>query len=134
MVRTYRYLMDDTVVQVRADREKTAPYGLNGGLHSTTTEVEVTKDGRTKAMPTKFLETLNHGDTLRISWPGAGGWGDPLERDPEAVLWDVIEDKVGLNRAREIYGVVVDTGQRTVDWEGTRCLREEMVQRRRDAR
>jgi N-methylhydantoinase B len=130
MVRTYRYLLDDTVVQVRSDREKTAPYGLHGGLPSTTTEVTVTKGGQTRAMPTKFLDTLNSGDTLRISWPGAGGWGDPLERDPESVLWDVVEDKVGLQRARDVYGVAVDMGHRAIDWEETRRLREEMAQRR----
>ena len=72
MVRTYRYLLDDTVVQVRADREKTAPYGLNGGLPSSTTKVAVTKGGETRAMPSKFLENLNDGDTLRIEWLGAG--------------------------------------------------------------
>ena len=132
MVRTYRYLMDDTVVQVRADREKTAPYGLNGGLPSTTTKVAVTKGGQTRAMPSKFLETLNDGDTLRIEWPGAGGWGDPLERDPEAVLWDVIEEKVSLQRARDVYGVVVDMKSRTIDQEATGRLREERGQRGQD--
>jgi len=76
------------------------------------------------------LDTLNSGDTLRISWPGAGGWGDPLERDPEAVLWDVVEDKVGLKRARDVYGVAVDFGHRAIDWAETRRLREEMAQRR----
>ena len=86
MVRTYRYLLDDTVVQVRADREKTAPYGLNGGLASSTTKVTVTKGGETKSMPGKFLENLSTSDTLRIEWPGAGGWGDPLEREPQTVL------------------------------------------------
>ena len=130
MVRTYRYLMDDTIVQVRADREKTAPYGLNGGMPSTTTKVTVTKGGLTRAMPTKFLETLDDGDTLRISWPGAGGWGDPLDRDPESVLSDVIEGKIAVERARDVYGVLVDTEQRTVDWEETTRLREALRQER----
>ena len=130
MVRTYRYLMDDTIVQVRADREKTAPYGLNGGMPSTTTKVTVTKGGLTRAMPTKFLETLDDGDTLRISWPGAGGWGDPLDRDPESVLSDVIEEKIAVERARDVYGVLVDTEQRTVDWEETTRLREALRQER----
>ena len=132
MVRTYRYLMDDTVVQVRADREKTAPYGLNGGLPSTTTKVAVTKGGETRPMPTKFLETLNDGDTLRIEWPGAGGWGDPFDRAPEAVLWDVIEEKVSPDRARDVYGVVIDMKNRAVDSDATRRLREERGKERQD--
>ncbi len=128
MVRSYTYLLDDTVVQVRSDREKTAPYGLNGGLPSTTTKVSVTKGGQTRPMPTKFLENLNTGDSLRIEWPGAGGWGDPIGREPKAVLWDVIEEKVSLQRARDVYGVVIDIENRTIDWEQTRRLREELAQ------
>jgi N-methylhydantoinase B len=126
MVRAYRYLMDDTTVQVRADREKTPPYGLSGGLPSTTTEVEVTMGGQTRAMPGKFLETMSSGDTLRIAWPGAGGWGDPLERDPEAVLRDVVEDKVSPQRARDVYGVVVDLERRAIHSEETRRLRQQL--------
>jgi N-methylhydantoinase B len=133
MVRTYRYLLDDTVVQVRSDREKTPPYGLNGGLPSTTTKVTVTKGGHTKVMPGKFLENLNSGDELNIVWPGAGGWGDPLDREPEAVLWDVIEEKVSLQRARDVYGLVIDMEFRAIDWERTRRLREERSQRARKA-
>ena len=125
MVRTYRYLLDDTVVQVRADREKTAPYGLNGGLASSTTKVTVTKGGETKSMPGKFLENLSTSDMLRIEWPGAGGWGDPLEREPQTVLDDVIAEKVSLERARDVYGVVIDLEHRTVDWAQTEQLRSE---------
>ena len=134
MIRTYRYMMDETVVQVRADREKTAPYGLHGGLSSSTTKVSVTKGGVTSAMPSKFLETLNAGDVLSIEWPGAGGWGDPLERDPESVLWDVIEEKVNADRAREVYGVTVDPEQRTVDQVETQSLRERIRRERGVAR
>jgi N-methylhydantoinase B len=133
MVRTYRYLMDDTIVQVRADRQKSSPYGLNGGEHSTNTKVAVTKAGQTTARPTKFLETLNSGDTLRIEWPGAGGWGSPLDRDPEAVLSDVIEEKVSLQRARDTYGVVLDVEGRTVDLDETLRLRGKLARRRREA-
>ena len=125
MVRTYRFLSDDTVVQVRADREKTAPYGLNGGLASTTTKVTVTKDGETVPMPGKFLDTLGNNDSLRIAWPGAGGWGDPMEREPQAVLADVIAEKVSVERAQAVYGVVVDATRRTIDFECTRRLRAE---------
>jgi N-methylhydantoinase B len=39
---------------------------------------------------------------------GAGGWGDPLERDPELVLRDVLRDLVSHEAARLDYGVVID--------------------------
>jgi N-methylhydantoinase B len=38
---------------------------------------------------------------------GGGGWGDPLEREPDWVQRDVIEGKVSLEAAREDYGVVL---------------------------
>ena len=47
-----------------------------------------------------------------------------MKRDPEAVLWDVIEDKVGVQRARDVYGVVIDIEHRAIDWDGTRRLRD----------
>ncbi len=39
---------------------------------------------------------------------GGGGWGDPLERDPELVRADVVEGYVSAERARSDYGVVLD--------------------------
>jgi len=50
---------------------------------------------------------------------GAGGWGDPLERDPAAVLRDVRNELLSPARARADYGVVVDTGRWTVDAAAT---------------
>ena len=126
MVRMYRYLQDDTVVQVRADREKTPPYGLQGGLPSVTTKVAVTRGGQTMSMPSKFLVNMNNGDTLRAEWPGAGGWGDPLDRDPELVLWDVVEEKVSRQRAKDVYGVVIQPATRSIDWDATQLLREKL--------
>ena len=38
---------------------------------------------------------------------GGGGWGDPLQRDPEAVRWDVIEGLVSRRAAEKEYGVVL---------------------------
>lgn len=46
-------------------------------------------------------------DLQVIRYSGGGGYGDPLERDPEAVLRDVLEGAVSERAAREIYGVVL---------------------------
>jgi N-methylhydantoinase B len=43
-----------------------------------------------------------------LSPPGGGGYGDPLERDPERVLADVVDGYVSIESAREDYGVVVE--------------------------
>jgi N-methylhydantoinase B len=72
-------------------------------------------------------------DVYAVIWSAAGGFGDPLERDPEKVRADVIDDRcVSLAAARAIYGVVIADG--LVDAEATRKLRESRreANRRRD--
>ena len=54
---------------------------------------------------------------------GGGGVGNPIERDPEAVLSDVINEWVTVKTARDIYKVVVDKVARTIDWDATNELR-----------
>jgi N-methylhydantoinase B len=59
---------------------------------------------------------------------GGGGFGDPLERDPEAVRWDVGNDYVSLEAARDVYGVVLkmDTELYEVDYDATKRLRKDL--------
>ena len=66
------------------------------------------------------------GDLFRMVSAGGGGYGDPRERDPDAVLADVREEKVTREAARDVYGVVV-TGDGTLDAAGTRALRRRPV-------
>jgi N-methylhydantoinase B len=56
---------------------------------------------------------------------GGGGWGDPHERDPERVRWDVIEEFVSREAARELYGVVLKDDL-SVDEDATRALRQRL--------
>jgi N-methylhydantoinase B len=57
---------------------------------------------------------------------GGGGWGDPLERDPEKVRWDVTEGYISLRAAHEEYGVVLDPDTFKIDWEGTAHRRDDL--------
>jgi N-methylhydantoinase B len=59
---------------------------------------------------------------------GGGGWGDPMDRDPEDVRRDVIADYVSLEAARSAYGVVLDPKTLVVDREATLSLREMLRQ------
>jgi N-methylhydantoinase B len=61
---------------------------------------------------------------------GGGGWGDPLDRDPELVRTDVSEELVSQLAAREQYGVVLH-GKLEVDHEGTAKLRDLMRSQRK---
>jgi N-methylhydantoinase B len=56
--------------------------------------------------------------------PGAGGYGDPLERDPNQLLDNLRDGKVSIENARQDYEVVVDPKTLTIDAEATRQLRE----------
>jgi len=59
-----------------------------------------------------------------IMTAGGGGWGDPLERDPETVIQDVLEEYVSLEAAREEYGVIINPDTREIDRDGTKRLRQ----------
>jgi N-methylhydantoinase B len=80
--------------------------------------------------PTVAGQLMETGDRLVYRFGGGGGWGDPLERDPQAVLDDVWDEYVSMDAARERYGVVI-TGSLAdmtlaLDDEATRALRESM--------
>jgi len=56
---------------------------------------------------------------------GGGGWGNPLEREPERVQSDVREDLISREAARDLYGVVVDENF-SVDLAATTELRNKL--------
>lgn len=94
------------------------------------------KAGTDEELEVEFTaEWVEHraGDKVVYEFGGGGGWGDPLDRDPTAVLEDVIDEYVSVEGAREDYGVVL-TGSLeeltlAVDEDATRELR---AQRRAD--
>jgi N-methylhydantoinase B len=72
---------------------------------------------------------LGWDDVYYANWQGGGGYGDPLLRDPERVIYDLAERKVSFAAARDIYGMAVSSDLR-VDLEATRKLRRELFMRR----
>lgn len=81
--------------------------------------------GETEIIPPKERDMLQHpGDVWEVRWAAGGGFGDPLEREAEAVLTDVLGEMVGIDDARQIYGVVIE-GDR-IDAGATGDLRREM--------
>jgi len=63
------------------------------------------RDGE-KVQPKSVL-WLSPDSVMRLNPAGGGGYGLPLERDPERVLADVVNGYVSLEAARDIYGVVI---------------------------
>jgi N-methylhydantoinase B len=68
--------------------------------------------------------TIGPGDVIHVTCGGAGGWGDPLQRDPAAVLLDWRRGWVSAEHARDGYGVVLKDG--AVDADETEALRASM--------
>jgi len=85
--------------------------------------------GRIDHLPSKASGLLGPQDVMVFFPPGGGGYGDPLDREPERVARDVAEGWVSPNRARELYGVVLDA-KRTLDIAATQALRKEIRHRR----
>ena len=67
------------------------------------------------------------GERLCYDYGGGGGWGDPLDREPQAVLDDVLDEYVSVAGAERDYGVVLrgslDELTLSVDEEATAALR-----------
>jgi len=72
------------------------------------------------------LTQLKPGDTVMIDAAGGGGYGNPLEREPEAVESDVMEGYVSVEKAREDYGVIINPKTLKVDEGATRKLRDSL--------
>jgi N-methylhydantoinase B len=123
MVRQYRFLEREGALQLRTDRQKHLPWGLEGGKPGTPSSNLVIIDGKPEVPPSKAYRILHRGDVLRHTLAGAGGHGDPLERDPALVAEDVADEKVSLEAARSEYGVVLDPITFQVDVDATAALR-----------
>jgi N-methylhydantoinase B len=73
---------------------------------------------------------MQAGERVMFNYGGGGGWGNPLDRDPQAVLDDVLDEYVSVEGARRDYGVVL-TGSLedltlALDDTATEQLRTEM--------
>ncbi len=122
-VRSYRLLADRATLTIRTDRRDHPPYGLDGGAPGGPSRNVVVSGGETLDLPTMPMQSyeLRGGDRFTHVAAGGGGFGRPCDRDPAAVLEDVLDGKVSVTAARERYGVAVEDGR--VDPDATRELR-----------
>jgi N-methylhydantoinase B len=116
-----------------ADRSILACWGVNGGRAGSSFSVVIDPGGPNERAVEALAdaEFVRAGELIRIRTTGGGGWGDPLERDPAAVLRDVQWGKVSPRSAKADYGVLLaETADGfTLDQAGTAELR---AQRRAD--
>jgi N-methylhydantoinase B len=83
------------------------PPGLFGGGDGTPGRVEINHRGENGVeVPSKFAyRATRAGDRLKLIAPSGGGYGNPSERDPDAIREDIADGILSAERARELYGL-----------------------------
>jgi len=129
---------ESTVMSYMCDRARSITWGIRGGLPSIPHGVWLSRNDE----PERFLGAVfsgvevKSGDRFWRPSAGGGGFGDPLERDPEAVREDVADGYVTIDRALKDYGVVIrevdaDLSQYDIDGAATEVEREQIRAQRR---
>ena len=122
---------EDTVMSYCCDRARSITWGIEGGLPSIPHGVWLTRKGPARPVSRRGVleRRVVPGDVFTRPSAGGGGYGDPLDRDPEAVLEDVVDGYVTIARACKDYGVVVrevdaELAEYEVDSDATERERE----------
>jgi N-methylhydantoinase B len=127
LYRSWRFLADGQVL-LRTIRQGSLPFGRSGGSDGTPNRLYLISNGdggKIRELPRVMVNDfrVRKGDVLVHVQHGAGGYGDPLERDPQKVLEDVLDEKITAAYAEREYGVAIDARAERVDEAKTRSLR-----------
>jgi len=131
VIKDYRVLCSEASFTVSIGRNKFPPWGVAGGMNGTPNYCVIFKQGEEPKIVRKVAAVkLKRGDMVSLRSGGGGGWGDPLERDPELVRMDVKNEYITIETAREIYGVVLDPKTLEIKWDETKKLRGELKKKK----
>jgi N-methylhydantoinase B len=111
LVRDYRVLSESAQLTTTFGRHKYPPWGAAGGEAGSPNGVAVIPKGASEPAVWRgklARYPLKRGDVARMVTGVGGGYGDPAQREPEAVRYDVRNELLSLEQAREVYGVVMD--------------------------
>jgi N-methylhydantoinase B len=107
-----------------AGRRLCPPWGLAGGNAGAASRNYMRLPGDPDFQLRDPVRVLSPAQaSVRIETAGGGGWGSPLEREPDKVLSDVLDAFITLDCARRDYGVCIDAATMTLDLDATRELR-----------
>ena len=131
MHRAIRLDEGEAVYSVLGDRACIPPFGIGGAGPAAAVRVAKVHGDSTDEFDTPGKVTghpIVEGDVILMESAGGGGYGNPLERDPEDVRADVLAGYVSLARARDGYGVVLVDG--AVDAVASAALRADLAHSR----
>ena len=115
-----------------ADGAVEPPSGVRGGNAGLGASAAILRvDGSREPIHPLGGSELTPGEFILGVECGGGGYGDPLERETERVLEDVLEGWVGRAAAESVYGVIIrddERGEPTVDLEATQAQRKRQRQ------
>ncbi|MEB3101769.1 hydantoinase B/oxoprolinase family protein [Ferviditalea candida] len=128
IVRTWEFLTD-SLFSGEGDRHTDQPRGVFGGQDGLTGSMKLNpgteKEKNLHAKLTNYK--IRKGDILEIRTPCAAGYGNAYEREPKQVLEDILDNYTTIEKAKELYGVVIRDNL-TIDMEATRQLRAQIQQ------
>jgi N-methylhydantoinase B len=129
--RDIRVLSTENTATMSTDRARIPPWGVFGGAPGACSAF-LLRDakGKTVKLPSKGTRRIDQGSVISCITAGGGGYGDPLERDPERVRFDVLEGLVSRQNSRKLYGVVLNASLK-VDLPRTTELRRSMRSKRK---
>jgi N-methylhydantoinase B/oxoprolinase/acetone carboxylase alpha subunit len=128
IVRRNRFLVDGTY-SCEGDRQTDPPRGIFGGWDGLVASCRKNPDTAVEEeLPAKVTGIpFAAGEFIEFREPNAAGYGDPLDRDPDQVREDVLDDFTTIELARDAYGVVfADEGTLEIDGSATEELRERL--------
>jgi N-methylhydantoinase B len=114
---------EPTTFTILSDRDREGPHGLFGGQPGLRAAYVLNPDGEARKLSSKTTVDLLPGDVISFRTCGGGGFGPPEEREPQGVLRDARDEKISLERAREVYRVAIDPTTWSVDDAETTTLR-----------
>jgi N-methylhydantoinase B/oxoprolinase/acetone carboxylase alpha subunit len=132
IIRRNRFLVDGTY-SCEGDRQTDPPRGVFGGWDGLVASCRKNPDTeREQVLPAKVTGIpFSAGEFIEFREPNAAGYGDPLDRPPEAVREDVLDDFTTIELARDAYGVVfADERSLEIDATATEKLRGDLRAKR----